>query len=147
MYDIVREEIESVNGLAALNLDTITAITNLANQTANSVATVTNSMANLKAAKNANQVVYTGTTTTPSWVQKTREMAEKQLNAGGGGNTVVGENGANPYAPGGSLYNYNSGSNNNNNNQKKETDWTPFFIGGAIGLGLLLVFMMNNKKK
>lgn len=141
MYDIVKEEIESVNGLAALNMDTITAITNLANQTANSVATVTNSMANLKAAKNANQVVYTGTTTTPSWVEKTKQMAEKQLNAGGGGTTVVGENGANPYANGGSLY--NSG----NNSQKKETDWTPFLIGGAIGLGLLLVFMMNNKKK
>lgn len=143
MYDIVKEEIESVNGLAALNMDTITAITNLANQTANSVATVTNSMANLKAAKNANQVVYTGTTTTPSWVEKTKQMAEKQLNAGGGGTTVVGENGGNPYAPGGSLYD----SGNNNNSQKKETDWTPFLIGGAIGLGLLLVFMMNNKKK
>lgn len=142
MYDIVKEEIESVNGLAALNMDTITAITNLANQTANSVATVTNSMANLKAAKNANQVVYTGTTTTPSWVEKTKQMAEKQLNAGGGG-TVVGENGGNPYAPGGSLYD----SGNNNNSQKKDTDWTPFLIGGAIGLGLLLVFMMNNKKK
>lgn len=138
MYDIVKEEIESVNGLAALNMDTITAITNLANQTANSVATVTNSFANLKAAKTGSTV---NPTTAPKWVTNTREMIEKQINAGGG--TVVGENGANPYANGGSLYN----SGNNNNSQKKDTDWTPFFIGGAIGLGLLLVFMMNNKKK
>lgn len=141
MYDIVKEEIESVNGLAALDMNTVTAIANLANQTANSVATVTNSFANLKAAKTATtgSTVNPTTSAPPKWVTNTREMIEKQINAGGG--TVVGENGANPYTNGGSLYN------GNNNNQKKETDWTPFLIGGAIGLGLLLVFMMNNKKK
>ena len=134
MYDIVREEIESVNGLAALNMDTVTAITNLANQTANSVATVTNSFANLKAAKNGYTVTPTGSTVNPT--------TGSQPNAGG--TTEVGKNGGNPYAPGGSLYDYNLG---NNNSQKKETDWMPFVIGGAIGLGLLLIVMMNNKKK
>lgn len=124
MYDIVRDEIESVNGLAALNMDTVTAISNLANQAANSVATVTNSFANLNAAKN-------GTTTTNNTTTK--------KTTSGGSTVMVGENTANPYAYGGSLYDTGSST-------KKETDWTPFIIGGAVGLGLLLI-MMNNKKK
>lgn len=124
MYDIVRDEIESVNGLAALNMDTVTAISNLANQAANSVATVTNSFANLNAAKN-------GTTTTNNTTTK--------KTTSGGSTVMVGGNTANPYAYGGSLYDTGSST-------KKETDWTPFIIGGAVGLGLLLI-MMNNKKK
>ena len=118
MYDIVKREIESVNGLGG-GLGKDGAVVNNINTLTNTAATATTSVANLLNAiannRNSKTAANNGGTTTNS------------DNSGNGS--------SNPYM----IYNAPT--------EEKKTDYLPWLIGGGIALFGLFFLMNNNKRR
>lgn len=126
MYNIADEYIKGFNGLGDADADGSDGQKWSASDTTHVIDTVVNAAANMYTAheNSSNQ----GSTT---------NTQGGNYNAGGNPST---------YSPSSrTLYdNYNY---NNQNNSKKETDYTPWIIGGVCAVALLAVVMMSNNNK